>query len=213
MSRRRNEADLWRNLSRMGPPARRTSLPGVLWHWRKELAFLTLIAVVAIAVGSTFGFPWLIIGLSVLAGTLSPPWSPEFQAWLWQLATPHLLRTGMFHARIQNRYGRRPMITRVTREAFGERVLLRCPVGVCAEDIEDEREMLRAACRAADVRVTRDELRAHLVTVDVIRRPAAPGETRHGYPDGPGSSYPDWTGRSYPDRTDSSYPELVSDRW
>ena len=173
MSRRRDEAELGRGLAGMATPARRTSLPVALWRWRKEIAILTLITIMAISVASTFGLPWLIVGVSVLAGALSPPWSTEFRAWLWQLVTPHLLRSGLFHARIQNRYGRRPMIMRVTREAFGEGVLLRCPPGVCAEDIEDARETLRAACRAADVRVTRDDLRAHLVMVDVIRRPAA----------------------------------------
>jgi hypothetical protein len=173
MSRRRDEAELWRTLNGLTAPARRTSARVALWRWRKEFAMLTLIAIMAIAVASTFGFAWLIVGVSVLAGALSPPWSAEFRAWLWQLVTPHLLRSGMFHARIQNRYGRRPLIMRVTREAFGERVLLRCPPGVCAEDVEDAREILRAACRAADVRVTRDDLRAHLVTVDVIRQPAA----------------------------------------
>ena len=40
-----------------------------------------------------------------------------------------------------------------------------------AEDIYAARDDLRAACWAADVRVTRDEQRSHLVTVDVIRRP------------------------------------------
>jgi hypothetical protein len=212
MSRRRDEAGLWRDLDRMRTPARRTSLPGVLWHWRKELTLLTLLAIMAIAVASSFGFPWLIVGLSMLAGALSPPWSAPFRAWLWQLVTPHLLRSGMFHARIQNRYGRRPMIMRVTREAFGERVLLRCPVGLCAEDIEDEQEMLRAACRAADIRVTRDELRAHLVTVDVIRRPAAARGTRRGYPDGTSTSYPDHAGSRYPDHAGSGYPELAGGR-
>lgn len=152
---------------------RRTSLPGTLWNWRRELAVVVAVATMAIAVTSTFGAPWLIVGLSLLTGALSPPWSPQFRAWLRSLVTPHLLRSGMFHARIQNRYGRRPLIVRVTREAFGERVLLRCPPGVCAEDIEDAREILRAACRAADIRVIRDSRRAHLVTVDVIRAPAA----------------------------------------
>lgn len=143
----------------------------LVWNWRTELAILALLTVLGIAVAETFGYPWLIVGLSIMAGALSPPWSPQFRAWLWHLLTPHLLRSGLFHARIQNRHGRQPLIVRVTRETFGERVLLRCPTGVCAEDIEDARDVLRAACRAAEVWVTRDELRSHLVTVDVIRRP------------------------------------------
>lgn len=172
---------MWRALAGMATPARRASWPVSLWHWRKELAILALIAIMAIAVASGFGLAWLVVGVSVLAGALSPPWSAQFLAWLWQLATPHLLRSGLFHSRIQNRYGRRPVIMHVTREVFGERVLLRCPPGVCAEDVEDARDILRAACRAADVRVTRDVLRAHLVTVDVIRRPAAAPQAVAGF--------------------------------
>lgn len=173
MTRHRDDREFQRALNRSLAPRRRRSVPGALWHWRRELAIVLAVAIMGIAVASTFGLPWLIVGLSLLAGALSPPWSPQFRAWLRSLVTPHMLRAGLFHARIQNRYGRRPLIMSVTREAFGERVLLRCPPGVCAEDIEDAREILRAACRAADVRVTRDNRRGHLVTVDVIRPPAA----------------------------------------
>ena len=63
------------------------------------------------------------------------------------------------------------MIIQVTSEPFGERVRLWCPAGTSAEDIHAARDVLRAACWAADVRVARDEQRSHLVTVDVIRRP------------------------------------------
>lgn len=161
MSRRwREDREFRRLLEQSFTPQRRTSLPRTLWNWRRELGVMVAIAIVAIAVASSFGLPWLIVGLSILAGALSPPWSPQFRAWLRSLVTPHLLRAGLFHARIQNRYGRRPLIVRVTREPFGERVLLRCPPGVCAEDIEDAREILRAACRAADILVTRDTQRA-----------------------------------------------------
>jgi hypothetical protein len=160
---------------------RRRPLFTIVWHWRKELAILALLTVLGIAVAETFGYPWLIAGLSIMAGAFSPPWSQQFRAWLWYLFTPHLLRSGMLHARLQNLHGQQPLIVRVTREVFGERVLLRCPPGVCAEDIEDARNILRAACHAADIWVTRDELRSHLVTVDVIRQPEHAGP-QHGYP-------------------------------
>lgn len=158
----------------------RRPLPRLVWHWRKELAILAMFAMLGIAVAETFGYACLIVGLSIMAAVLSPPWSQQLRAWLWYLFTPHLLRSGMFHACIQNRHGRQPLILRITREAFGERVLLRCPPGVCAEDIEDVRDILRATCHAADIGVVRDELRSHLVTVDVIRWPEH-AEPQHGY--------------------------------
>ena len=117
-----------------------------------------------------FGIVWAIVGLAVMMSVFPPPLLERLTAFGWQLVTPHLLRSGMYQARIQNRNGRRPVIVRVTCEPFGERVRLRCPAGISAEDFHDARGVLRAACWAADVRVTRDKQRSHIVTVDVIRR-------------------------------------------
>ena len=129
------------------------------------------IAVLFAVVMRTSGIAWAVAGLSAAVGAFSPPWSEQMKAFAWQLITPHRLRAGLYHARIHNRHGRRPVIMRVTSEPFGERIRLWCPAGTSAEDLHHAREILRAACWARDVRVARDEQRAHLVTVDVIRRP------------------------------------------
>jgi hypothetical protein len=151
-------------------PRRRQSVLAVIWAWRKELPTLVCAVLVCITLVRTLGIAWTTAGLSAMVGAFSPPWSERLVACAWQLITPHLLRSGLYHARIQNRDGRRPVIVRVTREPFGERVRLWCPAGTCAEDLHAARGILRAACWAIDVLVTRDERRAHLVTVDVIRR-------------------------------------------
>jgi hypothetical protein len=138
---------------------------------RAVLLGLVCITILLITVVHRVGIALTIVGLSVAIGVFSPPWSERLIAYWWQFFTPHLLRSGLYHAGIQNRDGRQPLIVGVTREPWGERVRLRCPVGTSAEDIHAARPLLRAACRAADVRVSRDEQRAHIVTVDVIRRP------------------------------------------
>ena len=184
-SRRRREDELLDALERAVTPRRRALLPALIWAWRKELALAAGIAVLFIAVVHTSSLVWAVVGLSALVGALSPPWSEQLKAFGWQLITPHRVRIGLYQARIENRSGRRPMIVRVTGEPFGERVLLRCPAGVSAEDIYVARDVLRAACWAADVRVARDEQRSHLVTVDVIRRPddiELPGGGQHRIP-------------------------------
>ena len=165
-----NEARLLDTLERAIAPRRHASLPVVIWRWRKELALLMGITVLSVAVARTLGIVWVVVGLSATVGTFLPPWPDCLAPYAWQLITPHLLRSGLYHARIQNRSGRRPVIVRITRERFGERVRLWCPAGTSAEDLEAAAEVLRAACWAADIRVTRDEHRSHLVTVDVIRR-------------------------------------------
>lgn len=178
--RQRRTARLLDALEEAMTPRRRTSLPGLIWAWRKELALLVCAAVLFMAVVHTFGIFWAIIGLSALMGALSPPWPERLTAWGWQLITPHLLRSGLYQARIQNRNGRRPLIVKITSEPFGERVRLWCPAGTSAEDLYSARGILRAACWAADVRVTRDEQRSHIVFVDVIRRPDQIGSPAGG---------------------------------
>ena len=168
---RRREEELLDALERAVTPRRRTLLPAHIWAWRKEFALAAGIAVLFVVVAHTSSLVWAIAGLSGAVGALSPPWSEQLKAFGWQLITPHRVRVGLYQARIQNRSGRRPMIIQVTGEPFGERVRLWCPAGTSAEDIYVARDVLRAACWAADVRVARDEQRSHLVTVDVIRRP------------------------------------------
>jgi hypothetical protein len=182
MSRRRDDFEVWRSVERMVAP-RRTSFPVLMWNWWKEILILTGLVLLGFAIGGTFGLPGLICGLSALVGACMMPWSPRSRACLWLLVTPHLLRSGLYQAGLQNRSGRIPLIVRVTCEPFGERVRLRCPAGICAEDVYLAREILSAACRAADVLVIRDEMRAHLVTLDVIRRYDRSVENDDGYPD------------------------------
>ena len=169
-SRRRREDELLDALERAVTPRRRTLLSALIWAWRKELARAACVAVLLVIVVRASSIAWAVGGLSAAAGALSPPWSERLTAFGWRLITPHRVCIGLYHARIRNRSGRQPMIVRVTGEPFGERVLLRCPAGTSAEDIYAARDVLRAACWAADVRVARDEQRSHLVTVDVIRR-------------------------------------------
>jgi hypothetical protein len=170
-SRHRREEELLDALERVVTPRRRTSLPACIWAWRKEFVLAVGIAVLFVVLVRTSSTAGAVAGLSAAVGVFSPPWSDRLKAFGWRLITPHRLRAGLCQARIENRSGRRPMIVRITSEPFGERLLLRCPAGTSAEDIHAKRDVLRAACWAADVRVARDEQRSHLVTVDVIRHP------------------------------------------
>jgi hypothetical protein len=172
---RREPERLLADLERAIAPRRRVSLPGLIWRWRYELVLLVALGLIVTVFVDSLGAALTIIGASAALGALSPPWSQRLAALAWHLLTPHLLRSGLAQARIHNRNGRQPFITRVTRQAFGERIRLWCPPGTCAEDISDAKATLRAACWAADVRVWRDEQHSHIVTVDVIRRREAIG--------------------------------------
>ena len=175
MTRRRRDEELLGNLERALVPRRRAPLPVAAWYWRYELALLAGLVFVVILLLHALGPALTVVAVSVTLGALSPPWSRRLVALAWHMVTPHLLRSGLAQARIHNRNGRLPFITRVSREPFGERIRLWCPAGTSAEDIASARATLRAACWAADIRIWRDELRSQIVTVDVIRRPGCLG--------------------------------------
>lgn len=115
-----------------------------------------------------FGITRATLGVPGMGGA-SPPWPERLAALGWQLLTPRLLRRGIYQARIENRSGVRPLIIGITREPFGERLRLWCPPGISAEDFHDAREILRAACYAADIRISRDDQRSDIVIVDIVR--------------------------------------------
>jgi hypothetical protein len=184
----------------------RPGLFGLAWHWRYELGLVTGLAAVGLASGYMLGAAWLIaiavIGLVLLAGGLAwPPSRRRLVARAWCVITPHRIRTGCAHAWIQTRNGRLPTVLYTTPTAFGERVTLWCRAGISHGDLEAARDVLRAACWAADVRVVASARYAHVVVLEVIRRlPAGPppGEAVSAWPhissDDADSEEPAWYG-------------------
>lgn len=156
-------------LDRMITPGRRGSLPLHIWRWRHEITVAAGLAIVCTVVLRTLGLTFGTLVMSALLGVLSPPWPGWLARLAWPVITAHRVRTGLARARVHNRNGWHPVISRVTSEEFGERVVLWCPAGTTAEDVYCARAILRDACWATDVRVTCDVLRSHIVTVDVIR--------------------------------------------
>jgi hypothetical protein len=173
-SRRSNEARLRAGVATILAPEPRTNLPLLLWRWRYELALLAGIAAAVTALVWALGAEWGLIAASALAGACSPPWPRPVAARVWCVVTAHRLRCGFVQARIQTRRGRLPVILSTTPIPSGERVCIWCPAGITAEAVKAARSTLRAACWAADVRVTRDNGQSQRVIVDVIRNRPEP---------------------------------------
>jgi hypothetical protein len=172
-SRQRSEARLRADLAEILTPEPRNHLHLLLWRWRYELAVIAAVTATVVALVWALGGEWGLIATSVMAGVCSPPWPRPVAARVWCVITAHRLRCGFVQARIQTRRGRLPVILSTTAAPFGERVRIWCPAGVTAEAIKSARDTLRAACWAAEVRVTRDHDQSQRVTVEVIRnRPA-----------------------------------------
>jgi hypothetical protein len=173
-SSRAGQRRLVADLENILTPRPRACLPIVAWRWRYEIVLVVATAGAVTALVHSLGVEWGIIASSVLVGVLGPPWPEPLAGWAWCVITPHRLRAGFRQARIFTTRGRLPAIMRTTRTEFGERVQVWCPAGTSAEDLQAARNVLRAACWAADVKVTRDEARSHRVTIDVTRH--QPGE-------------------------------------
>jgi hypothetical protein len=169
-SSRAGQRRLAADLQRLLTPRSRPSLPVVAWRWRYETVLVVATAGAVTALVHSLGVEWGVIASSALAGVFGPPWPEPLAGWAWCVITPHRLRAGFRQARVCTTRGKLPAIVRTRRTEIGERVQVWCPAGTTAEDLQDARDILRAACWAADVKITRDEALSHRVTIDVIRR-------------------------------------------
>jgi hypothetical protein len=142
------------------------------YRWRYELAGPALL----VAVWMALGWEWA-AAAAILAAWLAgmAACSPRGRRLLaeraWCIITPHRVRAGCAQAWIHSRNGKIPAVLLTTQQPFGERVYLWCRAGTTAGDFIAERELLAAACWAKEIRAARHPRYAHLVALDVIRRP------------------------------------------
>jgi hypothetical protein len=170
------------NLETALTPTRRPGPVDIAWHWRWEISamatLVVLTAIIAISLGSIGLIAAAGAGLAAL-GTMMcwPPARARIIAGVRCVITPHRIRKGCANAWVQTRHGNLPIVMSCTPVDYGERVRLWLPAGLTADDLTVAREVLAAACWAAEVRVLRNAGHAHRVTLQVIRRPA-PERTR-----------------------------------
>jgi hypothetical protein len=184
---RPNDPSVITNLETALTPVRRPGPLDIAWHWRWEIGGTAMLAGLVTLIAVSSGLAGLIAaagaGLAALCTMMC--WPPA-RAWLiarmWCVITPHRLRKGCASAWVQTRGGALPVVLSCTPADYGERVRLWLPAGLTADDLLVAREVLAAACWAAEVRVHRDAARAHRVTVQVIRRPLLPPERTRQLP-------------------------------
>ena len=159
------------------------------WHWRWELGMLAAIAGLSSLVAVSLGLIWLAViagaGLAVLGAMLSwPPARDRIVARAWCIITPHRIRAGCVNAWVQTRNGRLPLVLSTIPTGYGQRVQLWCRAGTTAADLSAARQVLAAACWAAEVRVIPSARYAHIVTLEVIRHlySERTEPTLHGWP-------------------------------
>lgn len=159
------------------------------WHWRWELGILGATAGLSSLVAVGPGLLWLAAaagaGLAALGAMLC--WQPA-RDWLltraWCLVTAHRVRAGCANAWVQTRSGRLPLVLSCVPAEYGQRVQLWCRAGITAADLSAARDILAAACWAAEIRVIPSARYAHIVTLEVIRHicPERGEPTPDGWP-------------------------------
>jgi hypothetical protein len=169
-----NDPSLMSSLETAVSRARRPGPAELTWNWRWELGVLAVLAVPAGLITSAFGLLGLCVatgaGLAAVAAVLlRPPARQWCVARAWCLITPHRIRAGCVNAWVQTRSGRLPFILATTPTAYGEQVRLWLRAGLTAADLQAARDVLAAACWAAEVRVIPSPGHAHLVTLEVVR--------------------------------------------
>jgi len=179
-------------MSSLESAVREIRRPGPLescWNWRWELGILATLAGLSALIAASLG----LIGLAAAAGAglaaisalvCWPPARERIVAQAWCIITPHRIRAGCVNAWVQTRRGRLPIILATVPASYGQRVQLWCRAGITAADLFAARQVLAAACWAAEVRVIPSAQHAHLVTLEVIRRryPAPVGPAPQGWP-------------------------------
>jgi hypothetical protein len=156
------------------------SLLGVAWRWRNEITgvFLAvcLLGHLEQHIGGTA--TWATFATVAVLVFVVGPLRRFVVGRFWCGLTRHRLFAVFNESRVFNRSGRFPLILRVARTPVGERALVWCRPGICAEDLEARVEDIRAACWSRDVRVTRSDRWSQLVAVEIVRRdPLAASES------------------------------------
>jgi hypothetical protein len=156
---------------------------GSVWRWRTEFAVASGLAACTGWMVHLIADTWTMVVLTGTTGLLAliPHTRRYVKGRFWCLVTRHRLQRLCWEARLHTRTGRLPLILRIKPTEVGERALVWCRAGICAEDFEDRTDEIRSACYAREARVTRDQQRSQLITIDVIRRDTLHA-TRHVSP-------------------------------
>lgn len=147
------------------------------WRWRTETGLAAVLVAVQVAAG--FRLPAApAAGATVLAAGAVLAWAPARRLLVGRLdcaRTRRRILACLRETRVATSTGRLPLVLRSRTTTAGERLTLGLFPGQSAELLDARMEELRAAARARDVTVTRDQARADRVSVDVIRRDSLAG--------------------------------------
>jgi hypothetical protein len=148
------------------------SAAGTIWRFRTELTTLAAAIAGTWALATRLTLAWMAIILTASAViVLGLPWTRRFAvSRAWCVLSRHRIQRVCFETRMHTRSGRLPLVLRITPTRVGERALIWCRAGICAEDFEAHAAEIAAACYARQARIEGHRRWAQLVHLDIVRR-------------------------------------------
>ncbi len=148
------------------------SAAGTLWRFRTELATLATAAMAGWELAVRLTAAWMIIILTTVAVMITAvPWTRRFiTRRAWCVVSRHRIQRVCFETRMHTRSGRLPLVLRITPTQVGERAVIWCRAGICAEDFEAHAAEIAAACLARQARIEGHRRWAQIVQLDIVRR-------------------------------------------
>jgi hypothetical protein len=148
------------------------SAAGVAWRWRVELALLTTTTAALWRLALWITLLWAAVVLAAFVVILlALPATRRFTARrFWCVLSRHRLQRVCYETRLHTRSGRLPLILWIRPTETGERAYVLCRAGICADDFDQHKGEITAACYAREARVSRNPRWGQLVTIDIMRR-------------------------------------------
>jgi hypothetical protein len=148
------------------------SAAGVVWRFRTELAVLATGAIWTWELTRVLTAVWALVIITASATAISVlPWTRRFVLRrAWCVLSRHRIQKVCYETRMHTRSGRLPLVMRITPTKVGERALIWCRAGICAEDFEAHASEIAAACLARQARIEGSKRWAQFVNLDIVRR-------------------------------------------
>jgi hypothetical protein len=164
-------------LDRMFVQAHR-SAAGVLWRFRTEAAACLAGAAGIWELDRAVAGTWtmVILTVSAVVTVVLPPIRRQVTRRVCCVLSRHRIHRVCFETRMHTRSGRLPLVLRIFPTQAGERAIIWCRAGICAEDFELNAAEIAAACYARQARIEGHRRWAQIVILDIVRRDTlAPG--------------------------------------
>ena len=148
------------------------SAAGVLWRFRTEWQPASR---QPLASGNWTGPSprpgrWSSSPLSAVLVTVLPPIRRQVTRRVCCTLSRHRIHRVCFETRMHTRSGRLPLVLRIFPTQVGERAVIWCRAGICAEDFELNAAEIAAACYARQARIEGHRRWAQIVILDIVRR-------------------------------------------